>query len=1123
MAQLALAAAGAWAGSALAAGGAIGISAGLASSIGWTLGSMLGSALFAKDETRTQPMLNDLRVMGTEYGQPIPWVRGHPRIAGQIWWASQKRPIPHYTESGGKGGPTLTTITYSYEVDLLVGLTSNIIAGVSRGWSNGKLTLCNISPEYAASLANESPTDPAWIAHVNASAAASAATDAWARLTVYTGDITQMPDPTYEAAVGAANAPAYRNHGSLFVQSLNLGGSGQIPNLSWEVYTSGTFTPAEWNLETVDPDYWTWTANEFLNGEFIAAHTSDVGLPQKMVVSHSDDGVEWVDDAETTISVDPNGDPFKIACNGDVYVMIFYATGGATNTYMKSEDGGHTWTQKTFPYFGTWSDLKFINGEFVALCAEAYPAAAGFVLTSTDAESWNKDSTLDYVQFWQSLTYGNGVYVASPQYGDYVLVSPDLAAWVPHALPSAEYLGFPDFGKGLFVLPVGGDHGGSINYVFTSIDGEAWEQVALPISGSWLQVKIGTNLFVMVQYRFRPATGETVISTDGEAWTELDVPAEAYDYYTWLAMGNGRFVGVSSGYGAFYWLSDTGGLVTPQAETLQGTVRLLCLRAGQDESQFNVAPLAAITKAVHAMAVSEIVSTRAVLEKLAAAYFFGFTVSDVVTFVPRGGSAVVTIPYEHLGAIVGSSDSKNDPFELLRLSDIEIPAQIAITAPDIINDYAPNTQWSDRFESAVASSVLQVSIGIGFTPTEIKGICEVVLGDMIASILSATISVLCDYAYLEPTDVINVVGPDGTIYRMRVIKLTDDFPRFELDIVLDDESILSSQGITNTNYTGSTTVNMPSETVLELMDIPMLRDADDDPGVYGAEKGSPNPWPGGSILRSADDLEFTIVETVTESAVIGVCTTILGNWTGPVVFDEVNSVTVNLGDGVVSSVARAAILADPLLSLWLIGGELVQARDAVLIAPSTFTLSGLLRGLRDTEAAMVGHVAGEHCVLMRTTGGVRRLPMQSYQIGIDYYWRGVTMNRKFSTATSQLLASTAVSLMPFSPTHLTALRDPATGDIAFTVLRRSRRSTLGISSIGQSIPLGEEIEAYEMDIYADGTYTTVKRMLPSTNGTFAYTAAQQATDFGGLQALVCTKTYQLSAIIGRGKPLTGAA
>jgi hypothetical protein len=60
----------------------------------------------------------------------------------------------------------------------------------------------------------------------------------------------------------------------------------------------------------------------------------------------------------------------------------------------------------------------------------------------------------------------------------------------------------------------------------------------------------------------------------------------------------------------------------------------------------------------------------------------------------------------------------------------------------------------------------------------------------------------------------------------------------------------------------------------------------------------------------------------------------------------------------------------------LIGSEIVQFRDASLVSAGVYTLKGLLRGRRGTEASMTGHASGERFVLLRATG-LRRIEMQT--------------------------------------------------------------------------------------------------------------------------------------------------
>lgn len=200
-----------------AAASAIGFAVGgpLGAQIGWVVGNVVGASVQASQQRIEGPRLSDLRVTGTEYGQPIAWVAGRPRIAGQIWWASDRREIKTTRRQGKGGGPKV--VTYSYVVDLLIGLCEGQAEGITKVWRNGKLVYDvshEASPETV--LASQNTTE-------------------WARMTFYDGAEDQLPDPTYEAAVGAANAPAYRGRSCVFIESLQLGASGQIDNLTFQL------------------------------------------------------------------------------------------------------------------------------------------------------------------------------------------------------------------------------------------------------------------------------------------------------------------------------------------------------------------------------------------------------------------------------------------------------------------------------------------------------------------------------------------------------------------------------------------------------------------------------------------------------------------------------------------------------------------------------------------------------------------------------------------------------------------------------------------------------------------------------------------------------------------------
>ncbi len=270
-------------------------------------------------------------------------------------------------------------------------------------------------------------------------------------------------------------------------------------------------------------------------------------------------------------------------------------------------------------------------------------------------------------------------------------------------------------------------------------------------------------------------------------------------------------------------------------------------------------------------------------------------------------------------------------------------------------------------------------------------------------------------------------------------------------------------------------------------------------------------FPGAALFKSADDVTFETVGTGKLSAVFGTATTTLG--AGPLgVFDEKNSVTVDVGAGALSGISRTALL-NGTTNRMLVGSEVIQFRDAEMLSAGVYKLTGLLRGQRGTDWAVGAHVADERVVLLNAA--VQRVPMSNTEIGVSKHWKAVTLGRSGATASSSAFTNNAVGLKPFAPVDVRVARD-ASGNVTVTLQRRTRRATRLIGSLGVSVPLGEESERYEVDVFATSGYATVKRTLSATSPSFSYSAADQVTDFGGTQATLYVKAYQLSAAVGRG-------
>jgi hypothetical protein len=174
---------------------------------GWIGGSLLASAMGGQHHRG--PRLDDLNIVGTDYGGCIPWAAGSPRLAPQYAWASPMREIAN-TEKVGKG-PSNKQTTYTYECDVGVVLTENVTEGVARDWVNSELIRNGLTTKDGV----------------------------WEAVTVYTGAADQLPDPTYEAIYGPGNVSAFRGCTTIVIRGLQLGYGKQLPNLEHQVVKVG--------------------------------------------------------------------------------------------------------------------------------------------------------------------------------------------------------------------------------------------------------------------------------------------------------------------------------------------------------------------------------------------------------------------------------------------------------------------------------------------------------------------------------------------------------------------------------------------------------------------------------------------------------------------------------------------------------------------------------------------------------------------------------------------------------------------------------------------------------------------------------------------------------------------
>jgi hypothetical protein len=500
-----------------------------------------------------------------------------------------------------------------------------------------------------------------------------------------------------------------------------------------------------------------------------------------------------------------------------------------------------------------------------------------------------------------------------------------------------------------------------------------------------------------------------------------------------------------------------------------------------------------------------------ILRVLMGAYFFDACEEDgKVRYVPRGAASALTIPEGDLGLVT-------DKRKILETQGQEqdLPKQIVVLYPDPKLDYQQGNQPYSRNVRTVHTRNQEIkSIPITMPGTQAKQIAQIDLytkwteRDSYATNLWRAI-----YMRLSPTDVLEFVY-EGLTFTMRVVENS-----------LGAGYVVSIQGVSEDarNYISTAVAAadagfspapmiLAALTTLFLFDLPLLSDTDSNPagtGYYYAMSSLLKTWPGAVLYDSSDDVAFAAETTDNQPVSFGTATTALGAPLSPWIWDRVNTLTIQMAFGALAGDTMLNVLNGS--NVLIVGNEIIQYANAVQNMDGTFTISTLLRGRRGTEWASGTHAVGDLVFVVASPATVRRMALPLAIVNLLRYYRAVTVGQDLTTAATQNFTITGADLKPYAPVHIKGTRD-GSGNLTLTWVRRTR---IGWRSLSQDpVPLSEDSELYEVDILNGAT--VVRTLTGLTSPTAAYSAAQQITDIGSVQAEVTVNVYQVSAQVGKG-------
>ncbi len=494
---------------------------------------------------------------------------------------------------------------------------------------------------------------------------------------------------------------------------------------------------------------------------------------------------------------------------------------------------------------------------------------------------------------------------------------------------------------------------------------------------------------------------------------------------------------------------------------------------------------------------------RTALDPLSKAYAFDAAErAGVLSFRPRGGAPVAELTEDDLALRPDAP-----AFRLTRAQETELPREVAYGYSDGAAEHRRAAASSRRLVVG-SSRVAFADLAVVTHGAAAERRAEICLQDLWASRESADFALGAGWLALTPGDVVGLTI-QGRRRLLELREVTDTEQRAVRARSIDPEVFALPLASQRRRSMPLPAPVGPVQAVL--LDLPQL--GSENVPVLTRIAVCADPWPGPvAVWRSGDGLAFQRAALMVAPSIVGQTLDALpaGTTRG---FDHDGKFRVRLIHGSLSSVS------DNVLSGGANAGavqrsdgawEVLQFANVELAGERTYELSRLVRGLGGSEWAM-GDPLPVGATFVLLDRHVAPLASGLNELGRLTKLRIVAAGRDHGdpTAVSISVRPSAVALRPLSPVHLRAKRDGS--GVTFTWVRRTRASA-GSWQI-RTVPLGEEREAYALDILSG---STVLRTLSSNAPSVLYPSADELADFGAPQASLSIRVAQLSATVGRG-------
>jgi hypothetical protein len=575
--------------------------------------------------------------------------------------------------------------------------------------------------------------------------------------------------------------------------------------------------------------------------------------------------------------------------------------------------------------------------------------------------------------------------------------------------------------------------------------------------------------------------------------------------------------------------------------TLSSIVESILRRGGLKGQDFDLTLLQGIL--VRGYGWANGTDVKGVMDQLRRLYLFDLVESDgKLKAVLRSDGSNEAAPGTPVRKIVqkvlgSSGPDAMDFWQETRVQESDVPARVSLSYMNWDDDFQTSHAVSQRIANPIPTMFsrqqVAMEINVVMSGTEAKNQVNKMLWSQWMERTKHDTRIPWAYLELDPADIITVKMDDGRSYEDRISQM-----ELGSNLSISAQTFSRDEGAYDSEMTGDGGGSGPAAAIMPsvparpfILNTPMLRDKDDNGGSYslyytGVGSLTTDPFQGATLWRGLDPNNFSFLygtdADVEWGAVIGI---VPAPRRGDFVLDWDTQIRIWPG----SPTFELESTTDDLLwngaNLCVIGDEVLQFRDAVQNADTSWTISNLLRGRRGTEYATGAHKVGERFVFL--SGATITAEGDTLDArGQKRFFKAIGQGRTLVSAQPLSIIYEPRDRMPYAPKGIR--RSIAGADVTVSWNRRTRMGGNMQDGTG-TVPLQETAESYELYILKtpfvgdlsrgntvpldDVIYQTTTTTPTATFNVTGFTTAFDV-NLDTLHVLV----YQISATVGRGFP-----